>query len=445
MLKKTIKIITALIILLAIGFAVYWFFDRQQGGDGLPQNNGGFSFSNLFPFGNSNNGAPATTTPTGAPGINGQNYAIPTAPPRLWQISNEPQSGAVVFNASNTPFVRFVDKATGNIFESSLRLLGLKRISNTTIPKVYEAVWQASGNALVLRYLSDDNETIKSVYGKLASISPLFGENTNESESPAEKSLRELQTAFLPENITSISANPSTGAFSYVVKSPNKSAIFVTNPLAGSPRQIFESEIRDFSVHWVNNTTIGLISKPSDDAIGQFYFIKTDSGRLEKVMGERNGLIAISNSAGAKIFYSESRNNSFASGLFNPKTGEETPVPFTSLPDKCVWSNKDSYLYCAVPKSIPSGEYPDYWYQGRVSFSDTFWRIDTSTGATEFLIDPATVASAASVEFVSSTAPADDRTEIDAVDLILDPNEEYLVFTNKKDSKLWGLKIEKGS
>lgn len=435
MIKKIFKIITVLIILLAIGFVTYWFFDRQQGGDGLPKNDGSFSFSNFFPFGNSNDGAPATTTTIGVSGTNGQNYAIPTAPPRLWQISNEPQSGAVVFNASNTPLVRFVDKATGNIFESSLHLLGLRRISNTTIPKVYEALWQSNGDALVLRYLGDDNETIKSVYGKLASSTPLSGENANESESPAEKSLRELRTVFLPENITSISVNPSTGVFAYVAEYPNKSAVFITDSFAGKLRQIFESEIRDFSVRLVNNTTSGLTSKPSAVADGQFYFLKTDSGRLERVMGGQRGLTAVANSAGTKIFYSESKNNSFASGLFNPKTGEKTSTPFTSLPDKCVWSNKNFYLYCAVPKSIPSGKYPDYWYQGRVSFDDTLWRIDAATGATEFLIDPAAIVSAS----------ADNRMEIDAINLILDPNEEYLVFTNKKDSMLWGLKIEKGS
>src|SRR3989344_1727398 len=433
MLKKTFKIIAILIILLAVGFGAYWFFDRQQGGDGLPQNDGGFGLKNFFPFGNSNNGAPTATTTTGIPGINGQNYAIPTAPPRLWQISNEPQSGAVVFNASNTPFVRFVDRATGNIFESSLRLLGLKRISNTTIPKVYEAVWQPNGNALVLRYLSDDNETIRSVYGKLSSTTPLSIEGGSESSAEnAGELLRELQTVFLPENITSISVNLPTGAFSYVVESPNKSAVFVTNSLAGNPRQIFESEIRDFSVRWVNDMTIGLMGKPSSATDGQFYFLKVDSGRLERAMSGQRGLTAISNPAGAKIFYSESRNDSFKSNLSGPKTGERTSVPFTSLPDKCVWSNKNAYLYCAVPKSIPFGEYPDYWYQGRVSFSDTFWRIDTSTGATEFLIDPATVV---------STASGDIGAEIDAVNLILDLNEEYLVFTNKKDSMLWGLKI----
>lgn len=432
MLKKILKIISVLIVITAVGLGVYWFFDRQQGGDFASRGGDGLSIRDFFPFGGGDSASPSGNQPTNSAATASSTLDVLTTPPRLWRISNEPQSGAVIFNASNTPIVRFVDKATGNIFESRLRLLGVKRISNTTIPKVYEAMWQPNGDSVVLRYLGDD-ETVKSVYGKLASGTPLATETADKSIQ--ELQVQELQTVFLPENIINLSVNPATGAFVYVLESPNGSRILVTNPAGTDSRQIFESAIRDFSVRWINNATVALLGKPSAAATGQFYFIKTDSGRVERIMGGQNGLSALASPDGTKIAYTEIVGSFLPSGLFNPKTGEKNTAIIRIIPEKCVWSGKSPYLYCAIPKNGLTGEYPDRWYQGKFSFNDTLWRINSETGASEFLINPPMETEESEIGGV----------EIDAVNLMLDPNEEYLVFTNKKDSRLWGLKISEGS
>ena len=76
----------------------------------------------------------------------------------------------------------------------------------------------------------------------------------------------------------------------------------------------------------------------------------------------------------------------------------------------------DVFAYCAIPPSVPRAEYPDAWYQGSVSFSDVFWKIDTATGAAFFLANPK--------EFGAGN--------IDAVNPFLSDDERYLFFTNKK-------------
>ncbi len=424
MIKKILKIVLVIVILLAIGLGAYWLFDRGQGGSGLPFS-GDISIGDLFPFGSggSDNGDNTPITNPNPDDTN-PNPNIPVAPPRLWQISVDPQSGVVAFNASSSatriPTVRFVDKATGNVFESSLTLLGQRRVSNTTIPKVYEALWQPSGNSLVVRYLDENNETIKSAYGKIgaATTAATAGDSADQ--------FQELQTTFLSNDITSLSINKSNSNLAFVIKNLSGSQIFVADQTGSNPKKVFESSIKDLAISWVSNTTLGLLTKPSADAVGQFYFLKTDTGSLSRVMGGKNGLSALANPGGTKVFFSESRNNSFSSGILDPKTGVETKTPFSTLSDKCVWSEKTAYLYCATPKSIPSGKYPDHWYQGKISLTDTLWRVDSSSGSTEFLFDPSTI----------------NESGIDAINLTLDPDEEYLVFTNKKDSQLWGLKIQ---
>lgn len=418
MLKKIFSFILIVIILIAVGLAAYWYFDKQQGGSGIPLvGDNQISIGDLFPFGNGDTNI-GTTTPIDSQNPDGTNPdQIPFAPPRLWQISERPQSGAITFLASTTesartPFVRFVDKATGNIYESSLTLFGLKRITNTTIPKVYEAVWQPKADAVVLRYLDTDNETIRSTYAKLR---PSAGQD-----------IQELTTSFLPAQATNLAVHPSTGALAFVVEDRTSATVAVTKADTTGSRDIFKSAIKDVSVSWVGNTTLGLLSKPNANTAGQFYFLKTDTGELSRALGNRLGLVALANNDGTKILYSVARSNSLVTVLFDTKTGSEITAPFKTIPDKCVWSSTTAYVYCATPKTIPSAQYPDAWYQGKISFNDTLWRMNTATGATEFLIDPSITT----------------ETEFDATHLTLDPTETYVLFTNKKDAQLWGLRIQ---
>ena len=73
-------------------------------------------------------------------------------------------------------------------------------------------------------------------------------------------------------------------------------------------------------------------------------------------------------------------------------------------------------FYCAVPLNPPQALYPDGWYQGLVSFSDVLVRIDAGVGSMTVLVDPK--------EFAGE--------EIDAVNLALSKDENYLFFINKK-------------
>lgn len=82
-------------------------------------------------------------------------------------------------------------------------------------------------------------------------------------------------------------------------------------------------------------------------------------------------------------------------------------------------------IYCAVPQDIAFGDYPDAWYQGLISFTDDFWRINTKTGETRLL---------ARLNELSDES-------IDVTNPVLSTNEDYLIFNNKKDLSLWGLKL----
>lgn len=409
--KTLFRILIILIVLGLIGYGAYWFFSQKESGVQNPFKDG-MNVGDFFPFGTGGNNT--NTSPTGNTSTTSNVIPNnPTTPPKLWQISSEPQSGAVVFNASGTPTVRFVDKTTGNIFESKLTLTGSKRISNTTVPKVYDALWQKNGTMLALQYLGSDEKTIKTLTGKLSGTT---------SKSPEGENLEGLKTSFLPDNIQSLSVEPNTGTLVYLMNSPSGSRVLVST--ATSPKQIFDSAIKDFAVSWVNKATIALMSKPSALARGQLYFLKADNGLLTRVMSGPVGLSTASNQTGTQILYSESSGSAFNTNILDVKTGNVSQLTLQTLAEKCVWSEKNPYVYCAVPKSVTEARYPDDWYQGKINFEDNIWQINTLTGTTKLLIDS-----------------NQQKASFDAINLSLDPEEKYIVFTNKTDSELWGLKI----
>jgi hypothetical protein len=154
------------------------------------------------------------------------------------------------------------------------------------------------------------------------------------------------------------------------------------------------------------------------------YAVDPNKKDFNKVIGNINGLTTLTSPDGQLILYSS--NNLFLN-TYNTKTGESVAVGLRTLPEKCVWNKTSDVVYCAVPKYISPGNYPDSWYMGEVSFSDEIWRINTQNGSTILISD------------ISSISGAEG---IDGINLTLDDAENYLFFMNKKDSYLWKLDLK---
>src|SRR3989338_11121218 len=77
----------------------------------------------------------------------------------LIQIANEPISG---FKSLKNGLSRYIDKATGHIFEASLVNGGKELISNTTLPKIFEVKWSEDGKKDLFKYLEGEEAKIVS-------------------------------------------------------------------------------------------------------------------------------------------------------------------------------------------------------------------------------------------------------------------------------------------
>lgn len=408
--KKTtiILIIVVAVLVLAVGIFLLFFTSPSI------QNPG--SQSSNSPFG-TYTGSPTTTpvsttnTSTGEEGGQTIPYVnSPTSP--LTKISTAPIAGAEVFNQKVTGtttigIVRYTERANGHTREYNKSTYAISTASNTTIPTIYQAWW--SGNRVLAQFMSQNKDALKTFSGSLPSTT-----------SPT----TQLTGVFLADDIYTLAISPK-GDRVFTLPVGVSATGSISNLDGTKKTSILTFPFNEWTAQWPSENTITLTTKASYIAPGYMYFLST-AGVMTKALGDIPGLTTLTSPSLGYALYSASNNGSIATGIYN--FSKNSTLAFTgspTFPEKCVWSKLvKTTAYCAVPTTIPIGNYPDDWYQGEVSFVDNIYKVDVSLPAVQLLYK----------------LPADQS--IDAINLFMDSKEENLYFTNKSDYYLWGLTIK---
>lgn len=402
--KKNILLISSLVLgLIFVGLVVYLLSINSKA-----TSTGGISvFRKFLPFGgdtvivdDENN--TATSTPKEETPGNSENFKQ-----SLRKISSEPVAGAGTLDIKLGTIVRYVEKATGHIYEVELFSPKHERISNTTIPLTYDALWGNKNNSLVARYLNSDDAQVESYYLTLNNSSST--ENT-------------LKSIALPKNIEDVS---SFGAnFFYLVQNTNSSTGYVSD-FNGKNKMIWSSDIKELTTQFVNSKIVALNTKPAQKISGYLYFVDTATGQNRRILGDISGLTTLSDPLGEKIALL-SQDDSVRFMFYTAKTKAYVDINPITFPEKCVWSKKDTnVLYCAVPKDYISGNSLISWYKGLISYSDDIWKYDLKNN----------------VSTIVGELSKASLVDIDVIKPVLSENEQYMVFINKKDNSLWSLDL----
>jgi hypothetical protein len=357
--------------------------------------------------------------------------------PRLRQISFVPTAGAgtlkenrVVDNDDEpeereVTLIRYTERQTGHVYETSTDSFRTIRISNTTIPRIYESLWLPGGASQLVRYFDKDANSIKTFYGTL----------TNKDEEGGSLDDREnkmeLKGGFLVNNIPHVAISETSSRIFYVLPPATLvgQARGISAASDGSDAgQIFSSSFSEWLPQWPNTGTIALTTKASFDVPGFLFFLNTQSGSFDRVIKDVPGLTTLTNPKGDLILYSESTTSGIKLSVYDVGRRESRAVTlFNTLPEKCAWSRQNpDIVYCGASRQIPRAKYPDEWYQGQVHFSDNLWSLNARTMASENLIN----------------LNAQSKQEIDVIKPFLDEDEGYLVFTNKRDMTVWSYRIK---
>ena len=410
----TKKILLIIGILVIIGVATYLILGgttQKEGGSG-----GEFSFGDFLPFGKSDNISQNNTAEGSTQGSTLEN--ITSQPiPRLRKISSEPVAGAIIFNTGTTSIVRFIEKGTGNVYETNSSTTAIQRLTNTTIPKIIRAYWLPNGSGFLAQTLLSENQIVETNFVKL---------NKNTSTSTEDLTPFNTTISKLPTDIKEISIKPDGSKILYYTVSGSQSNWYTSNPDGTSNALIFSHPLTEWLPKWVSSNFVILQTKNSSKTTGYVYSFDVQNKILKKIGDDFVGLSSNSNPDGSLILASSGQSTPQLF-IFDNKDRGLDYIDLKTLAEKCVWAkSKNPFVYCAAPTQLPSGNFLDNWYKGLVSTEDFITKIDLSNN---ILYDTANVSEISG-------------QKIDAVDLALSPDETHLIFRNKIDGYLWMLRIE---
>lgn len=440
--SKRNLVLLIIVLIIISGFAVFYFSSFKQTSVSQTGETDTNFFSDFFPFVNNKNNT--TKNIENTTDVSGY---VPTnlneaSTSKLKKVSSLPVAGYTVFmkerfkeipvittptnettnTASKpntpltefTPALRYVEKATGNIYQTFVDKIDERKITTNIIPQVYEAYFGNKGESVVMRYLKGNTNTIESFVGALPK--EILGGDTLENT--------ELVGSFLPENISDLSISSDTLKIFYVLTTGNFTSGITADYLGDKKTQVFNSPFSEWLSSYSNRDTITLTTKPSSNVPGYMYTINPNKKNFTKILSGINGLTTLTSPNGKLVAYS---NNNLSLKIYDISKSETISTGVKTLPEKCVWNSTNTYIYCAVPQFVNNNNLPDSWYQGEISFSDQIWVIDAITGNANQVAD---------LQKLSNVAI------IDGIKLSIDENERFVFFINKIDSFLWELDLK---
>lgn len=383
--KKIIIIVSAIAATIILGIILAYFLYFR----GVPAEERG-TIGKLFPVVEEKEQPPVES-------VTGKEQEEKGIKRKLVQLTTVAVSG---LKAVPNGRARYIEKATGHVYEINGDGEERVRISNTTIPKIFDVFWSADGDKAILSIF--DNENIKY-------FSAVFtGTST--------------QGIFLPSDINVGGYAPQKDRFLYGAANNERYSLISANPDNTKQTKIYSTPFGDFSISWSAENTISLLTRPSGTTKGYLYKINPQTGIFSKVIGNLEGLEALWSPSGEKILISQTGGREIISRFISVQ-GKETGLGPKTLASKCAWAatTTSSAIYCGVPAYFPAGIYPDDWYKGKVSFSDRLLKINIAVPEIKENLTEQT---------------------FDIEKITADPKGYYLYFIDKNDETLWGLKLD---
>lgn len=405
--KNTIWIVLAILIIV-VGSLLWIFLGGKDSSS--PQNtNAGTPFGTPGNESSNNSGAPFGSISQDNPFLPPVQNSF-SSEKKLNRLSEAPVSGATITTSGSSTVVRYMDKATGHVYEVTLPNGERIRLSNVTIPKVGKTIWRDKDFLLAQTV---ENGFIKTIVGTIASS----------TSSSTEERLLTKNLGFGKENAL---FSPSKKSGLYTSKGTSGIQLFTTDKLLEKPVLVWSFPTSEWLIEWPKEDTITLTTKPSHGVPGYMYALNPSTKANSKILNDIPGLTTLSSPDGLKVLYGASGENTSSLFLYDLKNRSSVALGIKTLPEKCVWGSKN--IYCAVPTNLTNETLPDLWYQGVISFKDSLWSI--SFDGEEGLLETESVK-------ISEIAGGN----IDLIEPTLSGDEKTLIFTNKLDGILWALSL----
>lgn len=412
-LRSILSYALAILIVAILGALAGWYFFLRGASEATTAADAARGFSTQAPFG-AQTGSTYQNMLSGAFGADtaGEGRA-PLS--QLWHADKTPVAGFSFSQAASSSELLFVERGNGYVFSADLTTQRIARITNTLLPKVYEAIF--AGERGVIERSLDGSGAIVTFSGVIATSS----EQGLGTTTPA----RALTGTYLDANIRALTAHPQTGELFALEGSLPAITGYRMLSDGTKQRSVFTSVVPGWRPMWLSDGRIILLTAPADGMPGFAYTLQ-DNGSLQSLVGNLPGLTALPQANSSAILYGISTGAGLS--LYAQASTDASPVllPIRTIADKCAWApGRGLVAYCAVPQNTPTGDFLDGWYKGLVHTADAFWRVDASSGKAELIYAP------------------DASLALDAELLAVDQSGSYLAFRDATDGSLWVLRFMK--
>jgi len=321
----------------------------------------------------------------------------------IWNIWDKPVAGyGFFYNASSTHSnILFVDKATGNIYKSIYNeltdLYDNIKVTNTTFKNVSSANFTSLGDYVIINYKNSKNIN-ESFVAKIPRT-----ENTDK-----------LSGVILGQNIKSITNSPNESKFIYIKENQNGSSVNLYDTIKEKETILANFPISQFNITWKKDNSIILSTKATSYTTQQNFSLNINTGKINDFVTNDGSINISPNNNGYLV------SNGLNIKYIDNPYGNEQNFNTQTVSDKCVWV-KLSILCASDNSSFGQFVFPDDWYKGYISFSDSFNLLDVTNNKETTI---------SSLKDISGQL-------IDVYKPSVSRDNSLLLFNNKKDYTLW--------
>ncbi len=314
------------------------------------------------------------------------------------KIVSEPVAGFIFIGKGASTTIRYAERGSGRVNDISLGTTPeTQKVTGDTQSRIVSAVFLEQGKGL-LRFKETDTGSVTALYSKVATSSVS----------------KEISGTILDLDVTA-----DGNKVIFVFEDELGSAITTANGDGTGAQVAWRSSLQEWLVQGLNKNVISIQTKSARGMPGSAFIIS--GGASELYLSGQSGFRAMVSPDGMFAVFSDYTNTASPVQIYDKEAEEKRGLFLNTLPEKCVWSNiKADGLYCIEFAGRNTG-LPDIWYRGEIFLNaGKVWRISAKTNIEESLADLGSLNEA-----------------IDAIELGLSSDEQWLGFMNKRDYSLW--------
>ncbi len=328
-----------------------------------------------------------------------------TANEKITPLSNEAVIAPIVSSDGNN--LEYLSAQTGQLMQVDFYGNEKKTISSKNISHLTAASWSVDKTKLIIQTTKNNSPAF------------FFYDPSTEMLVPLKNNLDEVVWQTNADRIL----------YKYYDPQSKLRTLNVADPDGSHWTKLVDLDYKNLSIAQIPRT--GLISFwNSGDAYLQtnFQSLPVIGGKAKTISTTGFGADYLWSNSGdwALVSHSDAQGG-FKTGLgiMNANGGEYRNLDIPTFVSKCVWSKNDKTVYYALPGGIPNNSVlPNDYKESKFQTTDTFWKVDVSTGKKERLMETSNIGK-----------------QYDADQLFLNSSESLLFFVNKIDGKLYKITL----